>query len=37
VKPHQGLLLVVSPRRPTASKEARMNLSAVHNVCGRVS
>src|SRR5262249_33744275 len=36
VNNHPGLLRIVSPRRPTASKEARMNLSTVHNLCRHV-
>jgi len=37
VKPHPGPPSTVSLRRPTASKEARMTYSAVHNLSRHVS
>jgi hypothetical protein len=37
VKPHPGPPSTVSPRRPTASKEARMTYSAVHNLSRHVT
>jgi hypothetical protein len=36
VKPHPGPPSIVSLRRPTASKEARMTYSAVHNLLRHV-